>query len=55
MTMYLPNLNVMMVKDAGVWSVARRPHVYGVPVDPMRYRPRLGRPFGSSRITRTVM
>lgn len=55
MTMYLPNVNVMMVKDAGKWTVTRRPHIYGVPVDPMRYKARLGRPFGSSRITRTVM
>jgi hypothetical protein len=35
--------------------VKRREHVYGVPVDPMRYNPRLGRPFGRSRITRAVM
>lgn len=55
MTMYLPDLNVLMVKDAGVWSVDRREHVYGVPVDPLRHKPRLGRPFGSSRITRAVM
>jgi hypothetical protein len=55
MTLYLPNLNVMMTKTAGRWVVTRRRHRYGVPVDPMRYRPRLGRPFGSSRISRAVM
>lgn len=55
MTMRLPNLNITMTKTAGRWRVERRPHIYGVAVDPMRYRPRLGRPFGSSRITRTVM
>lgn len=55
MTMYLPNLNVIMTKAAGRWIVVRREHIYGVPVDPMRYKPRLGRPFGSSRITRAVM
>jgi len=55
MTMYLPNLNVFMAKVGGKWIVERREHVYGVPVDPMRYKPRLGRPFGSSRITRAVM
>jgi hypothetical protein len=55
MVMYLPNLNVDMVKVAGRWVVTRREHVYGVPVDPMRYNPRLGRPFGRSRITRAVM
>jgi hypothetical protein len=55
MVMYLHNLNVIMVKDAGAWSVDRRPHSYGVPVDPLRFKPRLGRPFGSSRISRAVM
>lgn len=55
MTMYLPNLNVTMTKDGGAWSVERSPHAYGVPVDPMRYNPRVGRPFGRSRITRAVM
>lgn len=54
MTMYLPDLNVIMTKGAG-WTVERRPHNYGVPVDPMRYKPRLGRPLGSSRISRAVM
>jgi hypothetical protein len=54
MTMYLPNLNVMLEKREGRWYVQRRAHKYGVPVDPMRYKPRLGRPFGSSRINRTV-
>ena len=54
MTMYLPNLNVIMTKAAG-WTVERREHNYGVPVDPMRYKPRLGRALGSSRISRSVM
>lgn len=55
MTLYLPNLNLIMSREAGKWSVDRRPHIYGVPVDPMRYKPRLGRPMGSSRISRAVM
>jgi hypothetical protein len=55
MTMYLPNLNVMMTKGGGRWVVTRRDHAFGVPVDPMRYKPRIGRPFGSSRISRAVM
>ena len=54
MVMYLPNLNVIMTKRQG-WSVERRAHTFGVPVDPLRYRPRLGRPLGSSRISRAVM
>lgn len=55
MVMYLPNLNVFMSKASGRWAVQRRSHSYGVPVDPMRYKPRVDRPFGSSRISRAVM
>lgn len=55
MVLYLPNLNVTMVKNGGGWLVDRIPHAYGVPVEPLVYRPRLGRPFGSSRISRAVM
>jgi hypothetical protein len=54
-TMYLPNLNVAVARAGSRWAVVRRQHRYGVPVDPLRYKPRVGRPFGSSRITRAVM
>lgn len=38
------------------WSVVdRQNHPWGVPADPLPYRPRLGRPFGSSRISRPLM
>lgn len=55
MVMYLPNMNVTMTKRLGTWTVDRRAHAYGVPVEPLVYQPRLGRPFGSSRISRPVM
>lgn len=55
LTLYLRNLNVHAYKVGGGWKVTRRAHAYGVPVDAMRYKARLGRPFGSSRITRAVM
>lgn len=56
MALYLPDLNISMSKAAGRWSVEdRRSHVYGVPVEPLIYKPRLSRPFGSSRISRAVM
>lgn len=55
MTMYLDNLNVVMDKDGGRWTVERHEHTYGVPVDPLRYKPRTERPMGSSRISRDVM
>lgn len=54
-TLYLFNLNIVCTKTEGVWEVLRFPHADGLPVDPMRYRPRLGRPFGSSRVSRAVM
>lgn len=52
--LYLPNLNITAVNDGG-WTVERRDHVYGVPVEPLPFRPRLSRPFGGSRISRVVM
>lgn len=55
MALYLPNLTITMTKRLGAWSVERQAHKYGVPVEPLVYQPRLGRPFGSSRISRPVM
>lgn len=56
MTLYLFNLNISMEKRQAGWVVtSRRAHSYGVPVDPLRYRPRTRRPLGSSRISRAVM
>jgi hypothetical protein len=56
MVMYMqPGVNVAMTKAGGNWSVDRREHDYGVPVDRLAYKPRLGRPFGSSRISRAAM
>lgn len=55
MTMYLPNLNVIMTKENGSWSATHKPHSHGVPVDPLVYKADVGRPFGRSRISRSVM
>ena len=33
----------------------RQEHPWGVPADPLVYKPRIGRPVGSSRISRAVM
>ena len=56
MTMYRqPGVNTTMTKVGGRWLVERREHDYGVPVDPLVYKRRIGRPFGSSRISRAVM
>lgn len=53
--LYLPNLNISCARNGAGWIVDRRRHVYGVPVDPLPYRPRLERPLGRSRISRAVM
>lgn len=53
--LYLRNLTITAEKVNGVWSVDRSPHPWGVPVEPLVYKPRVGRPFGSSRISRPVM
>lgn len=53
--LYLDGQTVEVVKDDG-WKVVNRfEHPWGVPVEALVYKPRAGRPFGSSRISRTVM
>ena len=56
LTLYLSDLTIICAKEQGVWKVEdRQAHPWGVPADPLVYRPRTGRPLGSSRISRTVM
>lgn len=54
-TLYLHNLTVTCVKNGARWSVERSEHGFGVPVEPLPYKPRLGRPLGMSRISRPVI
>lgn len=56
MILYLPFKVVILRKgDLGTWQVERRTYNLGrIPAEPLVYRPRLGRPFGSSRISRPV-
>jgi hypothetical protein len=53
--LYLPDLTINAVKDSSGWSVERSAHTFGVPVDPLVYRPRSGRRMGRSRISRPAM
>jgi hypothetical protein len=53
--LYLPNLTISAEKDGNSWTVDRSEHTFGVPVDPLVYRPRSGRRMGRSRITRPAM
>ncbi|WP_159844894.1 phage portal protein [Nocardia sp. CY41] len=57
LVVYLPDRVLTLTRDSkGKWTVDRRKHTLGrVPVEALVYRPRLDRPFGSSRITRAVM
>lgn len=53
---YEPGCVIELRSDRGRWSAAYRPHGMGRPLmEPMPYEPTLERPFGQSRITRTVM
>jgi hypothetical protein len=42
-------------REGGRWSVDQVEHPWGVPAEALVYKPREGRPFGTSRISRTVM
>lgn len=55
LTLYLDGRTITAEKDSSGWTVEKQGHSWGVPAEPLPYRPRLDRPFGSSRITREVM
>lgn len=39
----------------GVWEVDHTDHAWGVPAEVLPYKPRLGRPFGASRISKPII
>lgn len=53
--LYLDGLTISADKTADGWQVDRSEHAWGVPADPLVYRPRGSRRMGRSRITRPVM
>lgn len=53
--LYLHDLTINADKVAGEWVVERSPHSFGVPAEPLIYRPRGSRRMGRSRISRPVM
>lgn len=56
LTLYLDGVVISLALDRGRWFVYdRQEHDWGVPAEPLVYKPRLERPFGSSRISRAVM
>lgn len=55
LALYLDGRTIVAEKDSSGWSVEVQEHPWGVPAEPLPYKPRLSRPFGSSRVTREVM
>lgn len=53
--LYLNNMTINADKQNGKWVVERSEHTFGVPADPLIYRPRGSRRMGRSRITRPVL
>lgn len=53
--LYLDGMTIVGQRDQGRWSVDVTEHGWGVPAEAVAYRPRVGRPMGSSRISRAVM
>jgi hypothetical protein len=53
--LYLDGKTVTADRADGQWTVERTEHPWGVPVDPLIYKPRTSRRFGQSRITRPIM
>lgn len=53
--LYLDGLTIVAKRDGGRWELDKQDHPWGVPVEPMVYKPRVGRPMGSSRITRPMI
>lgn len=54
-TLYLDGLTITAEKAAGVWSLDRSEHSWGVPVEPLVYKPRPSRRYGQSRLTRPII
>lgn len=53
--LYLDNLTVTGVFKDGEWKTDHQPHSWGVPVEAMVYKPRVGRAMGASRISRPLI
>jgi hypothetical protein len=53
--LYMDGLTITANRDDMGWMVDRTEHPWGVPAEPMVYRYRGSRPFGTSRISRAVM
>jgi hypothetical protein len=55
LALYLDGETITAERAAGVWSVDRQPHAWGVPAEVLAYKPDERRPLGRSRISRAIM
>ena len=55
LALYLYGRTITADRDGGTWTVDKQDHEYGMPAEALVYKPRTGRPFGTSRISRPVM
>jgi hypothetical protein len=55
LALYLHDLTITAEKADGVWSVDRSEHTWGVPAEPVVYKPEVRKPFGHSRISPVTM
>lgn len=53
--LYLDGLTITARLDGRQWEVDHQEHPWGVPVEVMVYKPRVGRAMGASRITRPLI
>jgi hypothetical protein len=53
--LYLDGRTITAERSGASWAVDVSEHPWGVPAEPLVYKPRVGRPFGLSRISRPVM
>lgn len=54
-TLYLDGLTITCVRTDGKWQVDRSEHPYGLPMEPLVYKPRPSERYGRSRLTRPIM
>lgn len=55
LALYLDGKTITAQRDGSRWFVDQQEHPWGVPAEALVYKPRVGRPFGCSRISRPVM
>jgi len=55
LALYLDGLTITAEHDSSGWSVDRSEHPWGVPAEPLVYKPEVRKPFGHSRISRVTM